>query len=121
MPLVEPVGSVIRLERPELQPLRPGALRDVQQSSAYPSTRPRGIDIELINPLAFQHHHGHDHVVPRLGDPDFVAINDNARKPTTDAVVGARQSRNPRNRVVSGAEVHRRNGVSVGRYCSPNP
>src|SRR5262249_35656260 len=89
--LVEPAGGLVLLGDPELEPLRPEALRAVEHRRPESAALERGIDVDVAEFVAVQAEEADDLVL--LGDPDLVPIDEPAAEERAMLVDDSRQVR----------------------------
>lgn len=106
MALIEPAGSGIGLERPELQLARPLALGEVDELGADAAPGVAWIDVELIHAVVLEHEHAGDLAFAVLGHPGLALRDQHIGEMRTYLVVGMGRLGNGRHAGVARPQPH---------------
>lgn len=115
--LIEPLGTHIRRERPQLEPTRPPLLSQREEPGAEPAARPFRIHIQVRKPVTVQDHQAQRRAVISAREPRLLFVNDTSH-PVPDLIVRMHQRRNLRNRMMTSAQVYPGRDIRV-RTCAP--
>lgn len=119
---IKPLRPHIRHERPQLEPVRPPLLTQLEEMSAEPAARPGRVDIQLPDPVTVQDQQAEQRAVISERELDLLVVKDSAH-PVPDLIVRMHQRRNLRNRTMASAQVYlgRDTRVSSRAPSQPQP
>jgi len=112
MAVVEPAGTSIRRERPELESLRALFLCQCDKVSSPSTIGVIGINVELVDPVTFDNKQRNDGAAV-LPNPDVALRKHHLFEPGTDLIIGMDRSRDVGRRRLPRSQPHPCNCVRL--------